>query len=872
METSLGDDLQLQRVSGELEFTRAAPLMPERPARKRVLELVAMGEEGVARHLMLEWLNGNQYDENDLETMSLLEAVEGKKKENGEWCRILLEQYPSNVIGLELRLEQTDDGKYTQSSEDTVLKLLQIQPSNEVALSFLTRRAMKFREWHDASEHSEVLLRINSGNRFALLSSARASSALGERDKAADFWERVGAVAEFSDDEIIEASRAIYNARRYSRVIDVLQPECEGNSFSLEMMELLIRAQYSLGLSEECANSSVRILDSEPENSIGLRYLSRSLIQLGRLRESIPIMENHCELEPTTANIWESLIETHLRMDRTDSASKTWARLEAKSRKSLQLFFTAAEVAVKFHWQKEYDSLVESGGRLFPDGNGYIEGLARINLDVGDVSRSWGLLTENGINPSETVLKGTLENILITTSTTEEELDEAVSKKEGLWVAELVTREVFRRAVNRREIRPKRPKCHMISSSLDRGGAERQVALTLRHTADRFSQGSSSFDCALAVHSVEGRAGLGSYMDELGAASERVFRLDEIDLMEPSIAGYEIIQENSDLLGLLGTNTKKKVEQLISHFAEHQPDLIHAWQDETILTASIAAALTGIPRVVGSARSLRPDEKTELHIRKRPYLRNCFRVIFGNEGHYLSTNSEAGRKSYSDWLGLNPKVVGVNRNGVDFQDMEARIGSEDVEQRLREFGISDNEIIVGGVFRLEAGKRPELWLEAFDLARKREPLLRGLLVGGGRMEGSVKEWIKQKGMIDAVHLVGESNDVAAWLIEMDVFLFTSITEGLPNVLIEAQGFGLPVVSTNVGGVSEVVQDGHTGILVSSASAVDLSQAIMKLLESPNLGEMREKSISNARNNFSIRSMVRRTEEMYSRVLFPSRGG
>jgi len=105
-----------------------------------------------------------------------------------------------------------------------------------------------------------------------------------------------------------------------------------------------------------------------------------------------------------------------------------------------------------------------------------------------------------------------------------------------------------------------------------------------------------------------------------------------------------------------------------------------------------------------------------------------------------------------------------------------------------------------------------------------------------------------------------------------VFLFTSITEGLPNVLIEAQGFGLPVVSTNVGGVSEVVQDGHTGILVSSASAVDLSQAIMKLLESPNLGEMREKSISNARNNFSIRSMVRRTEEMYSRVLFPSRGG
>ena len=58
---------------------------------------------------------------------------------------------------------------------------------------------------------------------------------------------------------------------------------------------------------------------------------------------------------------------------------------------------------------------------------------------------------------------------------------------------------------------------------------------------------------------------------------------------------------------------------------------------------------------------------------------------------------------------------------------------------------------------------------------------------------------------------------------MDVFLFTSATEGLPNVLIEAQGFGVPVVSTKVGGVPEIVADGETGILVEQSSSVILER-------------------------------------------------
>jgi glycosyltransferase involved in cell wall biosynthesis/tetratricopeptide (TPR) repeat protein len=866
METPLAGDLQLKRELRESEFAQKAQNIPELPSREGILELAANGEDGVARHLILNWLSHFPDDESGLETISLLESVDGKTKQNGGWCKILLEKFPRNVIGLKLRLNESDDDGYSQSSDDIALELLQIEPSNEAALSHMTRRSMRFRDWSKAVEYSEALLRINEADQFALLSSARGSSALGEPENAADLWERAHANADFSDDEIFEASRAMYNARRFSRVIDLLHSKCENSEATLKMMELLIRAQYSLGLSEDCAKSSVKLLDSEQDNSVGLRYLSRSLIQLGRLSESIPILEKNCEVDPTSSNSWELLIETHLRMDRVDSASEAWARLKAKSIESLQLFFAAADVAVRFHWQDEYEGLIENEGKMFSDRNGYIEGLARICLDVGDIARSWGLLKEHGVNPFDTGLKEEFETIFESTSATEEELDNATGLEAGLWVPELVVKEVFRRAIKRRVIRTSRPRCHMISSSLDRGGAERQVALTLRHMAV-----SSNFDCALAVHRAESRVGFGSYLNELGAATERVFRLNEIDLDDVGTSGYETIHENSDLLRLLGTSTRRKVEQLISHFEEHRPDLVHAWQDETIMTTAIAAALTGVPRVVGSARSLRPDEKTELHIRKRPYLRNCFKVIIACQGHYLSTNSEAGRISYSEWLGVDPESLEVIHNGIDFHEMEARMGSENVKKRLHEFGISKENVIVGGVFRIEAGKRPELWLEAFSLAHEKEQRIRGVLVGGGRMLGAVKEWIVQRGLTGTVYLAGESDDVAAWLSEMDVFLFTSMTEGLPNVLIEAQGFGLPVVSTNVGGVPEVVQDEETGILVSSSSAAELSQAIVRLLESPKLGELRDKSISNARDNFSVRSMIQKTEDIYSRALCSSLG-
>ena len=210
------------------------------------------------------------------------------------------------------------------------------------------------------------------------------------------------------------------------------------------------------------------------------------------------------------------------------------------------------------------------------------------------------------------------------------------------------------------------------------------------------------------------------------------------------------LHDNEELINLLRGIDRDKVKRLISHFSLHNPDLVHAWQDETIFTSSLAAALTGIPRVLGSARSLNPQEKTTLHNVKSPYLRNCFQEILKQNRFQLSTNSFAGR-GYAKWLDVPENKIEVIHNGVDFNQMEKN------RETVRMLGKNSEKVvlfmgdfIVGGIFRLEAGKRPELWIEAFEIARSQVPRLKGVIIGGGKLEQSVRKWVKDKGLEDCL--------------------------------------------------------------------------------------------------------------------------
>jgi glycosyltransferase involved in cell wall biosynthesis len=181
-------------------------------------------------------------------------------------------------------------------------------------------------------------------------------------------------------------------------------------------------------------------------------------------------------------------------------------------------------------------------------------------------------------------------------------------------------------------------------------------------------------------------------------------------------------------------------------------------------------------------------------------------------------------------------------------------------------GIETHATILTHVGRFAPPKNHALLIEAFARVRTSAPLYL-LLVGGGELENTVREQVAALGLESRVRFLGIRADVAEILNASDVFVLSSRWEGNPMSVMEAMASGLPVVSTAVGGVPELVRDGETGLLVPSEDAEALAQAIQALVDDPARRQaMGAAARQHAVASFDIRHTVRGYEQLYEALL------
>jgi glycosyltransferase involved in cell wall biosynthesis len=123
-------------------------------------------------------------------------------------------------------------------------------------------------------------------------------------------------------------------------------------------------------------------------------------------------------------------------------------------------------------------------------------------------------------------------------------------------------------------------------------------------------------------------------------------------------------------------------------------------------------------------------------------------------------------------------------------------------------------------------------IEAMGSLAARHPHAVAIIVGDGPLRTELSRQVESMGLIGCVRLIGFRSDIPAILAASDVFCLPSYMEGLPNVLLEAASAGLPVVASRVGGITEVVLDGVTGLLVPPGSAEALAGALDRMLGDP----------------------------------------
>ena len=183
---------------------------------------------------------------------------------------------------------------------------------------------------------------------------------------------------------------------------------------------------------------------------------------------------------------------------------------------------------------------------------------------------------------------------------------------------------------------------------------------------------------------------------------------------------------------------------------------------------------------------------------------------------------------------------------------------------MNQENLENNHILLGSVGRLSDQKDPITMIEAFGIISKPFPNAHLALVGDGELKGKILEKIHQLKLDGKVHLTGNKNNPWSVYHSMDLFIMSSIYEGLGRSITEALSCGVPVVCTDVEGVPEIVRDNITGILVPPKDANKLADGIIRTLNDMETAKkMAEEGRRFVKDNFDVNKMVTDIDSLYN---------
>lgn len=227
----------------------------------------------------------------------------------------------------------------------------------------------------------------------------------------------------------------------------------------------------------------------------------------------------------------------------------------------------------------------------------------------------------------------------------------------------------------------------------------------------------------------------------------------------------------------------------------------------------------------------------------------------------IVTGSELTRRALIERDGLEPDRVAAFPIGIDLHQFRPGPPADDLRQEL---GLPAGHRLVGLISYLRAYKGHEYFIEAAAKVLSQVQDVTFLIVGEGPEEDTLRARIARLGLTDQVRMLGFREDLLNVFRSLDVFVIPSVeADTIPQVLMQALALGLPVVSTTVGSIPDVVQDGATGFVVPPRDAEALAERIVALLADPHLRhDMGARGRALVERKYSLERMLDRLERVY----------
>lgn len=289
--------------------------------------------------------------------------------------------------------------------------------------------------------------------------------------------------------------------------------------------------------------------------------------------------------------------------------------------------------------------------------------------------------------------------------------------------------------------------------------------------------------------------------------------------------------------------------ELVRLLKREDIDIVHCHKAGSNTLGRLAAFVARVPIILAHEHTMP----------QRSFIQRLVDRVLARISTSVITCDLALKKALVSTEGLDADKVVVVHNGVNLSKFASRKQESGLRDRL---GL-DNGPVVGTFARLDFQKDISTLLAAIPYVLTVMPNCNFVIVGEGPLRGQLEMEVSELGIAEHVHFLGYRSEIPELLQLLNVFVLSSQWEGLPVTILEAMASGKPIVSTNVGGVSEVVLDRETGILVPPQSPRALGEAIISLLVNPNLAEsMGFAGQERARREFSIEAMMCSIEAIY----------
>ncbi|MBU1151475.1 glycosyltransferase family 4 protein [Patescibacteria group bacterium] len=294
---------------------------------------------------------------------------------------------------------------------------------------------------------------------------------------------------------------------------------------------------------------------------------------------------------------------------------------------------------------------------------------------------------------------------------------------------------------------------------------------------------------------------------------------------------------------------------------EEKPDLLHAhiWNPASCRYAYLAAKHTHTPMII-----------TEHDPFALPLLKNLIKKYLIKPLQKIITVSKNNANLLRKLYPAHSQKIEVIHNGIDtnwWQSQLLRFTEEDRKEiKTQLFHAKENTLIVTTIAELHERKGLKYLIQAIPSVVEKYPNTKFVIIGEGKERANLEKLVSKLKMEAHVSLIGRQSEIPKLLKASNIFVLPSLREAFGLVNAEAMISPLPVVASDVGGISEIVKNGETGILVEPKDSKGLTRGINQLIASPKLREkMAIAGFERVQKHFSADAMAKEYEKVYEEI-------